>query len=121
MLQPLASGLAVLTEEEREMGVVLADIGGGTTDVAIFIEGSIWHTVILSSGGSHITNDIAVGLQMPFSTAEEIKIRYGHACRTPFAVPSRSTWPRLANRAGRTSRVSSWPRSSRRVRKRFST
>lgn len=79
VLQPLASGLAVLTEEEREMGVVLADIGGGTTDVAIFIEGSIWHTIILSNGGNHITNDIAVGLQMPFATAEEIKIRYGHA------------------------------------------
>jgi cell division protein FtsA len=79
-LQPLASGLAALTEEEREMGVVLADIGGGTTDVAIFIEGSIWHTVIISTGGSHITNDIAIGLRTPFTTAEEIKIRYGHAC-----------------------------------------
>jgi len=79
-LQPLASGVAVLTEEEREMGVVLADIGGGTTDVAIFIEGSIWHTVILPYGGMQITNDIAIGLQTPSSTAEEIKIRYGHAC-----------------------------------------
>jgi cell division protein FtsA len=79
VLQPLASGMAVLTEEEREMGVVLADIGGGTTDVAIFIDGSIWHTVILSSGGNYITNDIAIGLQMPFSTAEEVKLRYGHA------------------------------------------
>jgi cell division protein FtsA len=62
------------------MGVILADIGGGTTDVAIFIEGSIWHTVILASGGNHITNDIAIGLRTPFTTAEEIKIRYGHAC-----------------------------------------
>jgi cell division protein FtsA len=84
VLQPLASGLAVLTESEREMGVILADIGGGTTDVAIFIEGSIWHTVILSSGGSHITNDIAVGLRTPFTTAEEIKIRYG--CASPDMV-----------------------------------
>jgi len=79
VLQPLASGLAVLTEEEREMGVVLADIGGGTTDVAIFIEGSIWHTAILPNGGSSITNDIAIGLRAPFTTAEEVKIRYGRA------------------------------------------
>jgi len=84
VLQPLASGLAVLTESEREMGVIMADIGGGTTDVAIFIEGSIWHTVILSNGGSHITNDIAVGLRTPFTTAEEIKIRYG--CASPSMV-----------------------------------
>ncbi len=84
VLQPLASGLAVLTEPEREMGVIMADIGGGTTDVAIFIEGSIWHTVILSSGGNHITNDIAVGLRTPFTTAEEIKIRYG--CASPDMV-----------------------------------
>jgi cell division protein FtsA len=82
-LQPLASGLAVLTEEEREMGVVLADIGGGTTDVAIFIEGSIWHTVILPNGGSYITNDIAIGLRAPFTAAEETKIRYGRAFPDP--------------------------------------
>jgi len=79
VLEPLASGEAILTDVEREMGVVLADIGGGTTDIAIFIEGSIWHTVVLSTGGEHITNDIAVGLRTPFTTAEELKIKYGHA------------------------------------------
>ena len=79
-LQPLASGVAVLTEAEREMGVVLVDIGGGTTDVAIFIEGSIWHTTILPNGGNNVTNDIAIGLRTPVTTAEEVKIRYGHAC-----------------------------------------
>ena len=79
VLEPLASGEAVLTDIEREMGVVLVDIGGGTTDIAIFIEGSIWHTVVLSTGGEQLTNDIAVGLRTPFSTAEEIKIKYGHA------------------------------------------
>ncbi len=79
ILEPLASGEAVLTEAEREMGVVLADIGGGTTDIAIFIEGSIWHTVILGIGGNHLTNDIAIGLCTPFTTAEEIKVKYGHA------------------------------------------
>ncbi len=61
------------------MGVVLADIGGGTTDIAIFIEGSIWHTVVLPTGGEHITNDVGVGLRTPFTTAEELKIKHGHA------------------------------------------
>jgi cell division protein FtsA len=79
ILQPLASGEAVLKGPEREMGVVLADVGGGTTDIAIFIEGSIWHTVILGTGGEHLTRDVAVGLRTPFNTAEELKIQYGHA------------------------------------------
>jgi cell division protein FtsA len=79
VLEPLASGEAVLSDVEREMGVVLADIGGGTTDIAIFIEGSIWHTVVLPTGGEHITNDIGVGLRTPFTTAEELKIKHGHA------------------------------------------
>jgi cell division protein FtsA len=61
------------------MGVVLVDIGGGTTDVAIFIEGSIWHTVVLPTGGEQITNDIAIGLRMPYDQAEQIKLKYGHA------------------------------------------
>lgn len=78
VLEPLASGEAVLTDIEREMGVVLIDIGGGTTDIAIFIEGSIWHTVVLPTGGEQLTNDIAVGLRTPYNTAEEIKIKYGH-------------------------------------------
>jgi cell division protein FtsA len=79
VMEPLASGEAVLTEIEREMGVVLIDIGGGTTDIAIFIEGSIWHTVVLPTGGEQITNDIAVGLRMPYNAAENLKIKYGHA------------------------------------------
>lgn len=79
VLAPLASGEAVLTDNEREMGVVLTDIGGGTTDMAIFIEGSIWHTVVLPIGGNHLTNDVAVGLRAPFATAEEIKEKYGYA------------------------------------------
>jgi cell division protein FtsA len=79
VLEPLASGETSLTDIEREMGVALVDIGGGTTDIAIFIEGSIWHTVVLPTGGEQITNDVAVGLRTPFNTAEEIKIKYGHA------------------------------------------
>ena len=79
ILQPLASGEAVLKESEREMGVVLADIGGGTTDIGLFIDGSIWHTVVLGTGGEHLTRDVAVGLRTPFNTAEELKVQFGHA------------------------------------------
>ena len=79
ILQPLASGEAVLKDTEQEMGVVLADIGGGTTDIGLFMEGSIWHTVVLGTGGEHVTRDVAVGLRTPFNTAEELKIQYGHA------------------------------------------
>ena len=79
VLNPLASGEVVLTDTEREMGVVVCDIGGGTTDMAIYIEGDVWHTMVLSVGGNHITTDIAHGLRLPFSRAEEVKINHGHA------------------------------------------
>jgi cell division protein FtsA len=79
VLNPLASGEVVLTDTEREMGVVVCDIGGGTTDMAIYIEGDVWHTMVLGVGGNHITSDIAHGLRLPFSRAEEIKINHGHA------------------------------------------
>ncbi len=78
VLAPIAAGEAVLTTAEKEMGVVLVDIGGGTTDVAIFIDGSVWHTMVLSVGGNHLTNDIAIGLRAPFNMAEEIKTEHGH-------------------------------------------
>jgi cell division protein FtsA len=79
ILSPLAAGEAVLTPTERAMGVALADIGGGTTDIAIFIEGSAWHTAILPVGGNHLTNDVAICLRTPFEEAEEAKKKYGHA------------------------------------------
>lgn len=79
VLEPLASGEAVLQDEEKELGVVLVDIGGGTTDISIFLEGSVWHTVSLPIGGYHLSHDLAVGLQCPLPVAEEIKKRYGHA------------------------------------------
>lgn len=79
ILEPLASADSVLTEEEKEMGVLLADIGGGTTGIAIFVEGAIHSTSVLPVGGNHVTNDIAVGLRTPFAMAEEIKIKRGHA------------------------------------------
>ena len=79
VLGPLAAGAAVLTDTEREMGVVLADIGGGTTDIGVFIEGSVWHTSVLAVGGNHLTNDLAIGLRAPFTVAENLKIEYGQA------------------------------------------
>jgi len=79
VLEPLASAEAVLYPEERELGVILIDIGGGTTDVAFFRDGAIWHTAILPLGGDHVTNDIAVGLRSPVAEAEDLKRRYGCA------------------------------------------
>ena len=79
VLAPLAAGEAVLTSTERAMGVALADIGGGTTDIAIFIEGSVWHTASLPVGGHHLTNDVAICLRTPFDEAEEIKKKHGTA------------------------------------------
>ncbi len=80
ILNPLASGHTILTPEEREMGVVVIDIGGGTTDLAIFIEGTVWHAAVIPVGGDHITNDIT-WMRVPFEQAEAVKIQYGHAQR----------------------------------------
>lgn len=77
VLEPLASSEAVLTEDEKQVGVILADIGGGTTDIAIFRDGSIWHTSILPVAGYQLTRDVAIGLGLPFDVAEEMKKRYG--------------------------------------------
>lgn len=79
VLNPLASAEVVLSDTERQMGVVVCDIGGGTTDLAIYIDGDIWHTMVLSVGGNHITSDIAHGLRLPIEQAEEIKKQHGHA------------------------------------------
>ncbi|MFC1980460.1 cell division protein FtsA [Chloroflexota bacterium] len=77
ILEPLASSEAVLTEDEKQAGVILADIGGGTTDVAVFKDGSIWHTAILPVAGYQLTRDISIGLGLPFDVAEQMKKRYG--------------------------------------------
>jgi cell division protein FtsA len=81
VLNPLASAEVVLTENERQMGVVVCDMGGGTTDMAICIDGDVWHTAVLAVGGNHITSDIAHGLRLSVSQAEEIKIQHGHAVK----------------------------------------
>jgi|APLak6261678615_1056124.scaffolds.fasta_scaffold01157_4 cell division protein FtsA len=77
VLQPLASSEAVLTEEEKELGVCLVDIGGGTTDIAIFQNGAIVHTAVIALGGHNLTNDIAVGLRTPIDHAERLKQKHG--------------------------------------------
>ncbi|MDX1996009.1 MAG: cell division protein FtsA [bacterium] len=79
ILNPLAAGDCVLTPQEREAGAVVIDIGGGTTDLAVFIEGTVWHTAVIPIGGDHITNDISILAHIPTDTAEVIKVQYGHA------------------------------------------
>jgi cell division protein FtsA len=79
VLQPLASSYALLSPEEEELGVALIDLGGGTTDIAIFHDGSIRHTAVIGVGGQNVTNDIAIGLRTPVEQAEEIKKSYGCA------------------------------------------
>src|SRR5512146_1819704 len=77
VLEQLASSEAVLSADEKELGAAIVDIGGGTTDIAIFVDGAIKHTSVLSLGGNHLTNDIAVGLRTPMAEAEKIKQKYG--------------------------------------------
>ncbi len=79
VLEPLASSRACLDEQELSSGVVLVDIGGGTTDVAMFVDGKLVHSSVLPVGGNHITRDISVGVKVPLAAAEKIKIEYGHA------------------------------------------
>ncbi|HMK35544.1 MAG TPA: cell division protein FtsA [Desulfomonilaceae bacterium] len=79
VLQQMASAEAVLSPDEKELGVTLVDIGGGTTDIAVFAEGAIQHTSVISVGGDQLTNDIAVGLRTPMIEAERIKRKYGCA------------------------------------------
>jgi cell division protein FtsA len=92
ILQPLASSRAVLEEDEKELGVCLVDIGGGTTDIAIFTGGAIRHSAVIPIAGDQITNDIAMAMRTPTKDAEDIKIKYGCALRqladdAPIEVP----------------------------------
>ncbi|HSC79138.1 MAG TPA: cell division protein FtsA [Chitinolyticbacter sp.] len=81
ILQPLASAYAVLTEDEKDLGVCLVDIGGGTTDIAVFIDGAIRHTAVIPIAGDQVTNDIAMALRTPTGEAESIKLQHGVALR----------------------------------------
>ena len=85
VLTQLAAAEACLTPDEKELGVALVDIGGGTTDLAIFEKGSLWHTAVLQVGGEHFTNDVAVALRTPVNEAEKIKKKHG--CALTSMVP----------------------------------
>ncbi len=101
ILQPLASSLAVLTEDEKELGVCLVDIGGGTTDIAVFREGAIRHTAVVPIAGDQITNDIAMALRTPTAEAEELKIRHGCALRQLAEADTMIEVPGVGDRAPR--------------------
>jgi cell division protein FtsA len=105
VLTPLAAAEAVLTDEERELGVLLLDLGGGTTDVTLFHDGTVKHSAVLGIGGNHVTNDIAAGLRTPFNDAERIKQRYGYAKAAMAMDEERVEVPSIAGKeAGTVSR-----------------
>jgi cell division protein FtsA len=102
VLQPLASSMSVLTGDEKELGVALVDIGGGTTDIALFTGGAIRHTAVIPIAGDQITNDIAMALRTPIPEAEQIKQRYGVAKETLLADSNdRIEIPGVGDRAPR--------------------
>jgi cell division protein FtsA len=102
VLEPLASAEAVLTPEERELGVALVDMGGGTTDIALFHNGVVKHTAVLAIGGNHLTGDIAAGLRTPIADAERIKQRYGCTRTSMVAKDERVEVPSAGGRTART-------------------
>ena len=102
VLEPLASAEAVLTEEEKELGVALVDMGGGTTDIALFHDGAVKHTAVLAIGGNHLTSDIAAGLRTPIAEAERIKQRYGYARTSMVTKDERVEVPSVGGRSART-------------------
>jgi len=101
VLEPLASSYGVLSEDERELGVALVDIGGGTTDVAVFHEGAIRHTSVIGLGGNNVTNDIAIGLRTPARDAERVKERYGAAIATEVDPDDEIVVPMMAGQGDR--------------------
>ncbi|MSQ19906.1 MAG: cell division protein FtsA [Betaproteobacteria bacterium] len=101
ILQPLASSIAVLSEDEKDLGVCLVDIGGGTTDLAVFTQGAIRHTAVIPIAGDQITNDIAMALRTPTAEAEDIKIQHGCALRQLADPHEMVEVPGLGDRAPR--------------------
>lgn len=101
VLEPLASAHAVLSEDEKEIGVVLIDIGGGTTDLIIHVDGAVVHTSVIPIGGINLTNDIATGLRTPMAEAERIKIKYGCAATSMVDEDETIEVPSVGGRAPR--------------------
>ena len=115
VLAPLAAAEAVLSEEEKDLGVVLVDMGGGTTDIAIYHDGTVKHTAVISIGGNHVTNDIAAGLRTPFNDAERIKQRFGYAKASMVTANERVEVPSVAGKGRARCRAKSYVRSSSRA------
>jgi cell division protein FtsA len=101
VLEQLAVSEAVLTHDEKELGVALVDVGGGTTDLAVFQRGAVLHTAVLPTGGDHFTNDIAVGLRTPIPEAEKIKRSYGCAVQSLIEEDEAIQVPSVGNRKPR--------------------
>jgi len=101
VLQPLASAMSVLSEDEKDLGVCLVDIGGGTTDIAVFTHGAIRHTAVIPIAGDQITNDIAMALRTPTKDAEDIKCHYGCALRSMVDTNEMIDVPDVGNRGAR--------------------
>lgn len=99
VLEPLASAEAILSEDERDVGVVLADMGGGTSDISIFLDGSIWHTGVIPVGGFQITRDISLAFTTFFQAAEEAKLKYGHAIPEALNTQEDLRLPSFGNQA----------------------
>ncbi|MDF5938568.1 cell division protein FtsA [Pseudomonas aeruginosa] len=108
--EQLASAYSVLTEDEKELGVCLVDIGGGTTDIAIFTEGAIRHTAVIPIAGDQVTNDIATALRTPTQYAEEIKIRYACALAAGRCRRDHQGAQRRRSAAARICRARPWPK-----------
>lgn len=112
ILEQLASAYSVLTEDEKELGVCLVDIGGGTTDIAIFTEGAIRHTAVIPIAGDQVTNDIAMALRTPTQYAEEIKIRYACALAKLAGAGETIKVPSVGDRRRANCRARPWPKWS---------
>ena len=101
VLQPLASSMAVLTADERDLGVALIDIGGGTTEMMIFVDGAVWQANVLPLGGNQITNDVAVGLRTPNAQAEDIKKESGYCLAGEVGDEEEISVPGMGGRAAK--------------------
>jgi cell division protein FtsA len=101
VLEQFASSQSILSDDEKELGVCMVDIGGGTSDIAIFTEGAIRHTAVIPIAGDQVTNDIAIALRTPTRNAEEIKIKYGCALQDLVDTNQMIDIPVIGDRAGR--------------------
>jgi len=101
VLEPLASAYAVLAPDEKELGCLLIDLGGGTTDMALYYEGAVRHTAVIGLGGNNVTHDLAIGLRTPTEAAEELKVRHGCATASRLSPEEMVEVPGVGGRESR--------------------